>query len=60
MLTIEKMIADVLDALGDDMEYASARAALQDAVAALRNGTTAEAHEYLGQAMRIIDQACPI
>jgi hypothetical protein len=60
MVTIELAVAEALDAIGDDEEYASVRAELLRARRALREGTTAEAHAHLLEADRLFGEACPI
>jgi hypothetical protein len=49
-MTINDAVAEVLDAIGDDEEYAAGRAELLLADRALRNGTTAEARVHLVRA----------
>ncbi|MEV6580291.1 hypothetical protein AB0M92_19235 [Streptomyces sp. NPDC051582] len=57
---INDAIAEVLDAIGDDEEYAAGRAELLLAERALREGTTAEARIHLDRAQELIDAACPL
>lgn len=57
---IDDAIQETLDAIGDEDEYTHARASLTAALAALHNATTAEAHAHLDQALRQIDETCPI
>lgn len=59
-VAIEQAVAEVLDAIGDDEEYADARVELIRADLALREGTTAEAHAHLAEAQRLINESCPI
>ncbi|MFJ3950344.1 hypothetical protein ACIPXV_09765 [Streptomyces libani] len=57
---IEDAIAETLDTIGDDPDYATARAALTEASTALVTGTTAEVQWYLERALHLIDETCPI
>jgi hypothetical protein len=57
---IEEAIAVAMDAIGDDLEYAQARAALTEASTAMATSTTAEVQWHLERALRIIDDTCPI
>ncbi|OQQ12950.1 hypothetical protein B0675_39695 [Streptomyces sp. M41(2017)] len=59
-MRIDQAIDEVLDAIGDDPEYAEARRELDAASDALRTGTTAEAHSHLVTANRLLAEACPI
>ncbi|MFJ3839491.1 hypothetical protein ACIPY6_28845 [Streptomyces sp. NPDC090054] len=59
-MTINDAVAEVLDAIGEDEEYAAGRAELLLAERALRDGTTAAARTHLEQAQRLIDEACPV
>lgn len=60
MARIDVAIAEALDAIGDDPDYATARDALTEASSALVTGTTAEVQWYLERALRLIDDTCPI
>ncbi|MCY0917077.1 hypothetical protein OS965_02650 [Streptomyces sp. H27-G5] len=60
MVTINVAVAEALDAIGGDEEYAAGRAELLLAERALRNGTTAEARVHLKRAQHLIDEACPV
>jgi hypothetical protein len=59
-LTINEAVAETLDAIGDDPDYAPARLLLIRAEHALNDGTTAEVAALLNQALEEIDAACPL
>jgi hypothetical protein len=57
---IAQAIEETLDAIGDDGEYATARAELLAAADLLTTGTTTEAAKHLDRALALLDSACPI
>ncbi|MCX5286232.1 hypothetical protein [Streptomyces sp. NBC_00198] len=57
---VNDVVAELLDAIGDDDHYAHARAELLAAETALREGTTADAHVRLAAAHQLLEDACPI
>jgi len=57
---INDAVADALDAIGDDPDYAAARCLLNDAARALADGTTVEAAAALDRALAEIEAVCPI
>ena len=60
MTRIDVAVQEALDGIGHDEEYTPARAELEAALSALKNGTTADAHGHLAAALRLIDETCPI
>jgi len=60
VLHIDLAITEALDALGDDPAYEKARHALVKATDALNAGTTAQAHDWLDEALRLVDETCPL
>ena len=59
-MRINEAVAEALDAIGDDADYAHARRLLSEAQLALTSGTTAEATALLDQALVEINEICPL
>ncbi|MEU2076349.1 hypothetical protein ACGFYE_38460 [Streptomyces zaomyceticus] len=59
-MMIGVVVAEVLDAVGDDEAYGPARTLLLEADRLLREGTTAEASQALDAALLELDASCPL
>lgn len=57
---INEAVAEALDAIGDDPDYATARQLLAEAERALTSGTTVEAADLLDRAVAELEAVCPL
>lgn len=59
-MRINDALAEALDAIGDDPDYAEARRHLDDANRLLDEGATAEVQAALDRGIAAMNAACPI
>lgn len=59
-VTINDAVAEALDAIGDDPEYARARCMLHHAEHLLTDGTTEQATTALNRALAELNEVCPL